>query len=106
MNVLHTCDNPRCCNPEHLFLGNQKDNMIDAREKGRIGYKTFYGEDHKNSKITMEQANQIREMYNSGKYYQKEIAKIFGISQPVVSKIILGLSYTKNGTKLVTLESK
>lgn len=34
--VLHRCDNPRCCNPNHLFLGTQKDNIYDAYSKGRM----------------------------------------------------------------------
>ena len=101
MMVLHTCDTPRCCNPEHLFLGNQIDNMGDAKEKGRVGYKTFYGDSHPRSKITMQQAEEIKELYKSGKYYQKEIGSMYGISQAVVSKILLGLSYAKNGTTLV-----
>ena len=35
MQVLHRCDEPRCCNPEHLFLGTQSENMADMRRKGR-----------------------------------------------------------------------
>lgn len=35
MNVLHRCDNPPCCDPEHLFLGTQKDNVADMIAKGR-----------------------------------------------------------------------
>lgn len=33
--VLHTCDNPPCCNPEHLFIGTHLDNILDAIKKGR-----------------------------------------------------------------------
>lgn len=34
--ICHHCDNPKCCNPEHLFLGSYKDNMQDAQKKNRL----------------------------------------------------------------------
>jgi hypothetical protein len=34
--VCHSCDNRKCCNPDHLFIGTQKDNIQDAIKKGRI----------------------------------------------------------------------
>jgi len=34
--ACHHCDNPKCCNPEHIFIGSRSDNMKDAARKGRL----------------------------------------------------------------------
>lgn len=42
LNALHKCDNRKCCNPDHLFLGTHQDNSNDAKSKGRLpGPKSF-----------------------------------------------------------------
>lgn len=59
--VLHKCDNPICCNPGHLFLGTQSDNMKDMWAKKRARPQTRRGQDHPLAKLTDEEVLEIRE---------------------------------------------
>ena len=80
--VCHTCDNTRCCNPEHLFLGTCADNLADMRKKGRGGV----GERNSRAKLTPES---VREILKSDEP-QRVLARRYGISPPTVSAIRLG----------------
>jgi len=55
--VLHSCDNPTCCNPDHLFLGTCADNMADKVAKGRT--RVVRGEASGRSKLSEQQARDI-----------------------------------------------
>jgi len=89
-HVLHKCDNRRCCNPNHFFLGTFTDNMKDAYAKKRKTQPK--GQHHINAKLTDEQAEQIRQRYAGGEY-QAPLAKEFGVSQVAISLIVRGKTY-------------
>lgn len=85
-NVLHTCDNPPCCNPAHLFIGTQDDNMQDTVSKGRASRK--YGNLNGRAKLTEDQVREIRALYAAGTHSQSELSSMFGIHQTRVSAIV------------------
>lgn len=88
--VCHTCDNPACVNPAHLFLGTQKDNMADAAKKGRRRYTGRPGTKHHNAKLTEEDVGRIRLLAGQG-VSRKDIAGFFpAVSQEQIRRIIRG----------------
>jgi len=90
-HVLHKCDNRKCCNPEHFFLGTFRDNMLDAYNKGRKVQAK--GSDHVNSKLSPEQVRAIRSRYKQGEL-QVPLSKEFGVTQRAISLIVRGETYT------------
>lgn len=81
--VLHKCDNPPCCNPSHLFLGTDADNVADRVAKGRTRRGDQRGEKHGSAKLTERQVLAIRAAMGP----QKVIAARYGINQSGVSDI-------------------
>jgi hypothetical protein len=85
MCVLHKCDNRKCVNPDHLFLGTAKDNAVDRSMKGR-NYDQK-GSRHPASKFTEEQIKLIRNLHEKGKS-QAEIARKFNATPGNIYNII------------------
>lgn len=85
MYVLHSCDNPTCCNPRHLRAGTPLDNMQDKVNRGRLVVPR--GEQSRHAKLTESDVIEIRKLYASG-MTQLKLAKEFGVSQPHIGDIV------------------
>lgn len=82
LKVCHACDNPRCCNPAHLFLGTQTENLRDMIAKGR----SSRGSRHHSTELTEEQVSEIRARRSAGER-GRVLAAEFGLSEASVSDI-------------------
>jgi HNH endonuclease len=69
LRVCHSCDNPPCCNPKHLFLGTVADNNEDKRRKGRATGGAPKGTRNRRT-LTMDEAEMIRKLYAAGGHSQ------------------------------------
>ena len=88
--LLHTCDNPSCCNPKHLFVGTHAENMADKVAKKRQA--TFPKDSGPRCKLSMAQAREIRQLRKDG-VSARELAKRFDISLPSIKTLLRGQSY-------------
>ena len=84
--VCHTCDNPPCCNPNHLFKGGRQDNVDDAVSKGKFYQNANMGSGRRH--ISMQDVDIIRSLYQAGTFLQKELATIFGVRPNQISRIV------------------
>jgi len=82
-DVLHTCDNPPCCRPEHLFAGTNADNNRDAAQKGR----SARGERNGHAKLTAQDVQQLRQAYIAGET-QTSLSSRLNMAQSSISAIV------------------
>ncbi len=84
--VCHKCDNSICFNPEHLFVGTARENIKDAREKGRsIGIR--------NRRLSGHVVREIRRQALEPFFNQSKTARQYGVSQAAIYNIVRGNTY-------------
>jgi hypothetical protein len=93
LHILHKCDNPKCCNPNHLFSGTNADNAADKATKKRGRTLPKFGADNPASKLTLKEVNEIKEKYANEKLSQSKLAKEYGMQQPSISRILNGVRW-------------
>jgi len=89
--LLHHCDNPPCCNPSHLFLGTQKDNIADMFNKNRQHPR--YGENAGSVKLTEEQVKIIKDELAKGTL-QRILAEKYGVARETIGLINTGKNWS------------
>ena len=103
--VCHTCDNPICVKPPHLFLGTAQDNVDDMLAKGRSntgkipgkgGYsgklppRVSKGENSVHAKLTQFQVDEIRSLAAMGGVSQRDLARKFNVGRSTIRHILDG----------------
>ncbi len=82
--VCHKCDNPKCVNPSHLFLGTNLENMKDKTNKGRAAK----GEKQHLAKLTEKQVVEIRQKYATKNYTQSQLGREYNVDYKSICYII------------------
>ena len=85
--ILHTCDNPKCINPNHLTQGSHQENMIDMANKKRHPIKM------KIDVWVEETILDIYDLYHNKIYNQRELSEKYNMSRSIINKITRGISY-------------
>lgn len=86
LDVLHACDNTKCVNPDHLYLGTHADNMRDRITKGRANM--LRGSKQPQAKLTEDDVRYIRKVYAEGGVTYKQLGAQFGVSSTSIYQVI------------------
>lgn len=89
MVVMHKCDNPPCCNPDHLVIGTHAENQYDKVSKGRHAI----GEQNGRSKLNENIVYMLKKMSSRSDFSTAEWAKFYGVDKRTISLIVEGKTW-------------
>lgn len=102
MVVMHGCDQPLCCSPSHLRVGTQKQNICDARDRGRLPTtearrasalrSARRGESHPRSRWSNAMVAEMRERHRGGESV-RDLAVLLRAPEPTVYAALVGRTY-------------
>lgn len=75
--VLHKCNNPSCCNSNHLYIGTHEDNMKQMTKDLRQAYK-----------LSPKNILEIRNLYSTGNYSQRKLGDMFNVDHSTIGDVI------------------
>lgn len=91
LSVCHKCDNTRCVNPEHLFLGTHAENMADMARKKRAKPRPQDGELNRMAKLTWEKVRAIRSSYPTKSL--RQLGDEFGVHLRTISDVVNNVTW-------------
>ena len=86
--IAHTCDNPACFNPRHLYKATQKKNQQDMLDRGRLGLRK--GETNNQAVLSNEQVEEVKRLYTGARGELTSLGKRFGVSRVTIKNIVSG----------------
>ena len=92
--VMHSCNNPSCVNPNHLVLGTQKQNLQQMYREKRDDNRNRIGIHNKNCSFSESEVREIKQLLAEGKFSQRKIAKMYGVTSSTISNISLGKTWS------------